>query len=43
MILGDKALSYQDILLVPKYSELVSRSLADTSVSFLGRKFNLFV
>ena len=34
-------LSYQDVLLVPKYSELPSRDLADTSVNFLGRKFKL--
>lgn len=34
-------LSYQDVLLVPKYSELSSRDLADTSVEFLGRKFKL--
>lgn len=36
-----KSLSYQDVLLVPKYSELSSRALADTSVKFLGRKFKL--
>lgn len=34
-----KALNYSDIYLVPKYSELESRSQADISVSFLGRKF----
>lgn len=34
-------LSYQDILLVPEYSELVSRDDADVSVVFLKRKFKL--
>lgn len=33
--------TYQDILLKPRYSELESRSLADTSIEFLGRKFRL--
>ena len=37
----DKALSYQDIYLIPEYTELFSRSQADTSVFFLGRKFSL--
>lgn len=37
----EKSLSYSDIFLVPRYSELESRSLADVSVQFLGRKFNL--
>lgn len=32
-----KALSYQDIYLVPSYSELRTRELVDLSVSFLGR------
>ena len=35
----EKSLSYKDVYLVPKYSELVSRSQADISVEFLGRKF----
>lgn len=35
----DKSLRYQDIYLVPRYSELTSRSEADISVEFLGRKF----
>lgn len=33
-----KALSYQDIYLVPAYSELHTRGHADLSVEFLGRK-----
>ncbi len=33
--------NYDDICLVPKYSELSSRSDADTSVNFLGQQFNL--
>jgi len=33
--------SYQDVLLVPNYSELGSRDLADVSVEFLGSKFKL--
>lgn len=33
--------NYSDIYLVPRYSELESRSYANTSVEFLGRKFNL--
>jgi len=35
----EKSLSYQDVYLCPKYSELRSRSEADISVEFLGRKF----
>lgn len=34
-----KALGYGDISLVPRYSELRSRSAADISVDFLGRRF----
>jgi GMP reductase len=37
----EKYLSYQDVLLVPKYSELPSRSKANTSIEFLGFKFKL--
>lgn len=37
----DQAVSYQNILLVPRYSELTSRSKAKTSVIFLGRVFQL--
>lgn len=36
-----KKLFYDDVCLVPRYSELASRSDADTSVEFLGKKFNL--
>lgn len=35
-----KSFNYSDIYLVPKYSELKSRSEADISVEFLGKKFN---
>lgn len=35
------ALAYQDVYLVPRYSELRSRSQADLSIEFLGRKFRL--
>lgn len=35
----NRALSYQDVYLIPKYSELESRSQADISVEFLGRRF----
>lgn len=35
----EKSLSYQDVYLVPRYSELRSRADADISVEFLGRKF----
>lgn len=35
------ALTYDNILLLPQYSELESRSLADTKVDFLGRVFKL--
>ena len=34
-------LKYSDIDLIPNYSELYSRSDADTSVDFLGTKFML--
>lgn len=34
-----KALAYSDIYLIPRYSELTSRSKADISVEFLGRKW----
>ena len=37
----DFLLSYDDVCLRPKYSELESRSDADTSVKFLGRKWVL--
>lgn len=37
----DHAFCYDDIYLRPNYSELESRSLADTSINFLGRKFRL--
>lgn len=37
----NKYLSYKDICLVPKYSELESRALADTSVNLCGFKFKL--
>lgn len=33
--------SYDDIVLIPKYSELPSRKDADTFVNFLGHEFNL--
>jgi len=33
--------SYDDIVLIPKYSELPSRKEADTSVKFLGHSFRL--
>jgi GMP reductase len=36
-----KFLHYRDISLVPRHSSLESRSLADTTVDFLGRKFAL--
>lgn len=36
---GDKALNYSDIYLIPNYSELRSRSQANISVEFLGRRF----
>jgi GMP reductase len=36
-----KYLSYDDVLLVPNYSELESRSLADTSVNLCGFNFKL--
>lgn len=36
-----KVFSYDDICLRPKYSELTSRSNADTFVNFLGRKYQL--
>lgn len=34
-----KALNYSDIYLVPKYSELITRSDADISVEFCGERF----
>lgn len=37
----ENAYSYQEILLVPNYSELESRAFADTSITFLGKKFKL--
>lgn len=37
----NRALSYQDVYLVPRYSESESRSKADVSVEFLGRRFRL--
>lgn len=37
----EKSLSYQDVLLVPRYSELLSRSKGDTSVNFFDWKFKL--
>jgi GMP reductase len=37
----DKALTYDNINLIPKYSKLESRSLADTSVDLCGWKFKL--
>jgi len=33
--------SYQDVLLVPNYSELETRNDADVSVKFLGKKFRI--
>jgi len=36
-----KYLKYSDVCLVPRYSELESRSQADVSVDFLGRRFKL--
>jgi GMP reductase len=36
-----KALKYSDITLMPTYSALGSRSYADTSIKFGGKKFNL--
>ena len=33
--------SYDDVYLVPKYSELDSRSDGDTSIEFLGQKWKL--
>lgn len=37
----EHAYSYQEVLLMPRYSELVTRSDANTSVSFLGHTFKL--
>ena len=34
-----KSLSYSDLYLKPRYSDLTTRSFADISVEFLGRKF----
>ena len=39
--MSDFLLSYDTVTLYPKHSTLKSRSEADTSVSFCGRKFNL--
>jgi GMP reductase len=36
----DKALNYSDVYLVPEYSELKSRSEADISVEFLGKRYD---
>jgi len=36
-----KSYSYDDIFLIPKYSELNSRTEADTSINFLGHSFKL--
>lgn len=37
----DYAFCYDDVFLRPNYSELESRSLGDTSVMFLGKKYEL--
>jgi GMP reductase len=37
--MSNRALSYSRVQLVPRYSELQSRSKADLSVEFLGRKY----
>jgi GMP reductase len=37
----EKSLYYKDVYLIPKYSNLESRSHADTSLVFGNRKFNL--
>lgn len=37
----NKWLSYQDVYLLPNYSELGSRSEANTNIEFLGHKFKL--
>jgi len=37
----NKNLYYKDVYLIPKYSELSSRSKADTSVIFGNKKFKL--
>ena len=34
-------LSFEDVVLVPKYSRLVSRKHADTSINLIGKKFKL--
>lgn len=39
--MNDKYLYYDDIYLVPQYSELKSRSAADTTLTFGNRKFKL--
>lgn len=36
----EKGLNYSDIYLIPEFSELRSRSEADISIEFLGKKFN---
>ena len=38
-MIHNPALSYRDVYLVPRHSILKSRSEADISVEFLGRKF----
>jgi len=37
----EKLFAYDDIVLIPKYSELASRDDADTSIEFLGKRFKL--
>lgn len=37
----EKSLNYSDVYLIPEFSSLRSRSVADVSVSFLDRKFSL--
>lgn len=37
----ETSLTYDQINLIPRYSELASRSLADTSIDLCGRKFKL--
>ena len=41
MKIGDRALTYSDVHLVPRYSEVDSRSDVDTSVSFRHSRFRL--
>jgi len=40
-VMRNSLFSYDDICLRPKYSELPSRSQADTSIKFLGQKYRL--